>query len=432
MRCQEQAIGGSGVTIIGAASVLMLCSCGGAGVTPTTSTMNFTIQPGPENAVLTASQRASLGFAYGPPDGTLGVLLDGNTYTFFASARSSSACAGTPLVQGTYRLGGSLSAITAPYGCTAVIQPSGDGDADPNGYSFDRDYAGGGPVLAVMSGTQAGILHVYHGEWHGGTCVTLGTCFYASLGMAVSFDGGVTFSKLGEILQPYVTRSEIIGANTNMDVGGGTLIVADGNGHRIANLETSDPADVYLYVLYTDRDPSAASSSPCNTDSCIAVARALLSDVVDAAFERDTAAFPGLFKKYWQGAFTQPGTSGDPNAASHSGHYTPIIAQVASFPSVLYDSSTLQYLMAYTTGNNSIAMRFGTSLLSWSDPVASGAITDGSDSILYTTLVGEGSDPATGDGDPWLFYVRDPIWPDWSEALVVNRRVQLLSGLPPG
>jgi hypothetical protein len=282
-------------------------------------------------------------------------------------------------------------------------------------------------VLAVTSSNgQTGILHIYHGEWHGGTCAALGKCFYASLGMAVSFDGGATFSKLGEIVQPYVTRSDIINANTNLDVGGGTLVVADANGQHIENISTSNAADVYLYVFYVDRDPSAAASTPCNTYSCIAVARALLSEVVSAAFLRNTSAFPTLFKKYWQGDFAEPGTSSDPNAASNSGHYTPVIAQAANFPTVLYDSYAQKYLIAYTTGDNAIAMRFGTSLLSWSDPVASGAIADGSSSILYTTLVGEGSDPSTSDGDPWLFYVRSPMWPDWPDAEVVNRRVQLV------
>jgi hypothetical protein len=404
-----------------------LVSCGGGGSSPSTGVpTNFTAELSPEISVLTASQRATLGFTDGPPDGTLGVLLDGGTYMFFAAARSSSTCAGTPSTQGAYRLGGSLTAITAPFGCTAVIQPSSS-SGDPNGYTFDLDYAGGGPVLAVTNSMgQTGILLAYHGEWHGGTCAPQGNCFYASLGMAVSVDGGATFSKLGEIVQPYMTRTEIISANSNLDVGGGTLIVADGNGQHIENPATSDPSDVYLYVFYADRDPSAASSAPCNTDSCIAVARALLSDVVNAAFARNTGAFPMLFQKYWQGAFTQPATSSDPNAASNSGHYTPVIAEAGSFPSVLYDNSTQQYLIAYTTDNDAIALRHGPSLLSWSQPVASAAIVDGTDKILYATLIGEGSDPTTADGDPWLYYVRDPIWPDWSSADVVNRRVQLL------
>jgi hypothetical protein len=424
MRRGGQAFWGSRL-IIAALLLSTLSSCGGNGSTPNTpAPTNFIIQLGPENTVLTASQRSTLDFAYGPPDGTLGVLLNGGTYMFFAPARSSSTCAGTPSTEGTYRLGGTLAVITAQYGCTAVIEPSSSGD--PNGYTFDRDYAGGGPVLAVTSSTgKAAILHVYHGEWQGGTCKLLGKCFYSSLGIGVSFDGGTTFSKLGEFVQPYVTRSDIISANVNLDVGGGTLVVADGNGQHLANLAISNPADVYLYVFYADRDPSAASSAPCDTKSCIALARALLSDVVSAAFDRNTGAFPTLFKKYWKGAFTEPGTSSDPNAATNSGHYTPIIAQAGNFPTVLFDNSTQQYLIAYTTGNNAIAMRRGMSLLSWSDPIVSGAITDGSNSILYTTLVGEGSDPSTGEGDSWLFYVRAPTWPDWPGAEVVNRHVKL-------
>ena len=327
-----------------------LGSCGGGGSSPVSAVpTNFTAKLSPETIVLSASQRASLGFVDGPPDGTLGVLLNGGTYTFFAAARSSTTCAGTPSTQGTYRLGGNLTALTAAYGCTAVIQPSSS-SGDPNGYTFDLDYAGGGPVLAVTNSIgQSGILHVYHGEWHGGTCAPAGECFYASLGMAISTDAESTFSKLGEIVQPYVTRTETISANTNLDVGGGTLVVADGNGEHIENPATSDPSDVYLYVFYADRDPSAASSGPCNTDSCIAVARALLSDVVNAAFAHDTGVFPTLFQKYWQGAFTQPATSSDPNAASNSGHYTPVIADAGSFSSVLYDNSTQQYLIVYTT-----------------------------------------------------------------------------------
>jgi len=40
-----------------------------------------------------------------------------------------------------------------------------------------------------------------------------------------------------------------------------------------------------------------------------------------------------------------------------------------------------------------------------------GAISQPGESILYTTLVGEGSDPYTGNGNPWLFYVHAPSGP---------------------
>ena len=313
-----------------------------------------------------------------------------------------------------------MTAITSSYGCTALLQPGGD----PNGYTFDINYAGGGPVLPVTSSSgQAGVLHVYHGEFHGGVCGT-GTCTYASLGMALSKDGGATFQKLGEIVQPYATRSTQINAGTYTQLGGGTLILADANGNHIPNVAAADPSSVYLYVFYYDADPSAAS--PCDVGQCLALARAQLSAVLNAAFAGNTAAFPTLFTKYYNNGWTQPGTSGDPNAATNSGHYTPVIAATGAFPSVLYDSTTQQYLIAYAAANHtSITMQHGSSLLSWSGPISTGVLTDGTNALLYPTLVGEGSDPTTSSGEPWLFYLDATTWPDWTAATIMNRRVQL-------
>ncbi len=393
--------------------------CSNGGTVPTAPT-TFTLQLQPASPVLTVAQRASLGLIDGPPDGTLGVLLTNGTYSFYGAGLGGTNCAGTPKVQGTYRFGGSFTAITAPYGCAALIQPGGD----PNGYTFDTNYAGGGPVLSVTSSTgQAGVLHVYHGEFHGGTCGT-GTCTYASLGMALSKDGGATFQKLGEIVQPYVTRSTQINSGVETQVGGGTLVLADGDGHHITNVSTTDPSTVYLYLFYYDADPSAAS--PCNTGQCLAVARAQLSAVLTAAFTGNTAAFPALFTKYYNNGWTQPATSGDPNAAANSGHYTPVIAATGAFPSVIYDSTTQQYLIAYAAANHtSITMQHGSSLLSWSGPISTGVVTDGTNAVLYPTLVGEGSDPTTSSGEPWLFYLDATTWPDWAAATIMNRRVQL-------
>ena len=371
-------------------------ACSGSGTVTTTpaAPATYTLQLQPASPVLTVAQRTSLGFVNGPPDGTLGVLLNNGTYSFYGAALSNSNCSGTKGVQGTYRLGGSFTAITAPYGCTALIQPGGD----PNGYTFDINYAGGGPVLPVTSSSgQAGVLHIYHGEFHGGVCGT-GTCTYASLGMALSKDGGATFQKLGEIVQPYATRAAQINASMYTQVGGGTLVLADANGNHIANVAAADPSSVYLYVFYYDADPSAAS--PCNTGQCLAVARAPLSAVLTAAFTGNTAAFPALFTKYYNNAWTQPATSGDPNAAANSGHYTPVIAATGAFPSVIYDSATQQYLIAYAAANHtSIMMQHGSSLLAWSGPISTGVVTDGSNALLYPTLVGEGNDPTTSSGE---------------------------------
>jgi len=404
--------------------MLLLVCCVASKGPATEQSGVFTINKISESIVLTTAQRGSLQFQFGPPDGTIGVVKEGEAYTFFMPAASSASCKGTPSTGGTYRFGGSLASFRAIHGCSAAL--SSRQGADPNGYTFDRDYAEGGPVLAVHSASgAAGLLHIYHGEWQGGRCSGLGKCFYSSLGLALSNDGGASFAKLGEIVQPFVTRSTVINANENFDVGGGTLLIADGEGRHIANLASADTASTYLYVFYTDFDPSAAASGSCSSDACLAVARAPLAAVIANAFDGKSATFPTLFKKFYQGGFTEPGTGGDPNDAVNSGHYTPVIAAAGNFPSAIFDESAQQYLIAYSTDNSAIEFQHGSTLLSWSGPIASATITSRGKSVLYPTLIGEGDDPATGNGHPWLFYVTASHWPDWKGVNVMRRGLKI-------
>jgi hypothetical protein len=388
---------------------------------------NFSIKLGPEETVLTQAQRQALGFTFGPPDGYLGVLERKGTYTFFVPAQSNGSCSTTPNTQGTYRLGGSLSQFTSAYGCAAALEKG----ADPNGYSFDHDYSGGGPVAKVSSGGHHGLLMVYHGEWHPGPLCNSVPWFYGSLGMAFSRDQGATFSSMGEIVQPYPTRTEGLGtaANcANVHVGYGTLVIADDNGNPIPDLRTFDPDRVYYYVFYNDYDPSLPA--PCNQGRyCIAVARAQRSAVIAAAFAGNTAAFPSLFKKYYAGSFSQPATGEDPNNATNSGHYTPIFPQAASQPTVIYDKAINQFLLAYQVGFE-LYIQASPNLLTWSGtPLPNGFVSDMPNLIGYITLVGGGSHPATADLDPYLFYLvaASPSFPNWQSAstVYVSRRIHI-------
>ena len=176
----------------------------------------------PEGNWLTAAQNTAWGFQYGSVDGTLGALALGNGgFKFFMAAAPIGSSTGTLCgptgsngtyggIEGSYTMNGTLSAVN-PSGsnasnCTPVITKGSFGGVpsgtEPNGYVFDRDYGGGGPVN-ITDGTTSGVLHVYHGEYHSGAN------FYAALGMAVSTDGGNTFQKLGEIIQPYLTQTQI-------------------------------------------------------------------------------------------------------------------------------------------------------------------------------------------------------------------------------
>jgi len=76
----------------------------GAGAAIDHGAASFSIQLGPEALVLSLPERQALGFAFGPPDGYLGVhRRNGGVYTFFVPARSSpnSASCSTPNIQGT-------------------------------------------------------------------------------------------------------------------------------------------------------------------------------------------------------------------------------------------------------------------------------------------------------------------------------------------
>lgn len=186
------------------------------------------------------------------------------------------------------------------YGVRRSPSPAPNGD--PNGYTFDQDYAGGGPLSPITMGGQSGILLVTTANFMAASARISASVFYSSLGMAISHDNGATFSELGEIIQPYPTRTAILSANQNLDVGGGTMLLADANGAHIPNVASADPATVYLYVFYTDQDPGAASSLPCNIYTCLVLARAKLSDIETAALAGNTAVFPSLFHKYYQGS----------------------------------------------------------------------------------------------------------------------------------
>ena len=197
------------------------------------------------------------------------------------------------------------------------------------------------------------------------------------------------------------------------------------NGKYVANAVSADPTTIFVYVFYTDLDPTV-TTSPCDKRQCLAVARAKLFDVITAAFSNNTAAFPTLFKKFYNGAFTEPATSNEPNAASNSGHFTPVISDFGAFPSVIYDTVTQSYVMAYEQDNDSVLMRHGSSLVSWSSVDKAGSFTNAPNGELYTTLLGESGDPTVANGSPVLFHVKGTAsWPNWPASSLVERTVHL-------
>ncbi|MGO8970773.1 MAG: hypothetical protein ACLQDQ_14535 [Myxococcaceae bacterium] len=417
---------------------LLACAlgCGSSGV-PGGPDGGFTLTLGSTETFATHSQFAALGFLWGPPDGTMGAIVDAGTYTFFGSAKGSSACSASPKLQGAFRVVGSLEQLTGlPHqGCQALF----DAGAAPAGWVFDQDYAGGGPVVPFVSGTTHGFLMTYHGEIHwtnptgNGLCSNV-PCFYGGIGLAVSLDQGASFHSVGQIIQAYQPLSAYNGGGRNAAIGYGAMVVADAAGHPLA-APLPNPSSAYLYVFYEDSDPNGLNA--CANTTCVTVARAPFDNVVEAAMPPSSpATVAGLFAKYDSTAanvWSQPGTSGDPTENTASGHFTPLFDdQNSVLPTVLWDGVAQAYLLVaqvYQAGPPPavFSVRSSTDLLHWSAPLGTFAPPSGH-VLFYPSLIGETGDPLVGAGAPRLFFSTFVTFPDWTQSELDSLPVQISPG----
>jgi hypothetical protein len=412
-----------------------------------------------------------IGLGYGIPDGSLGVIKIGTGYTFFGSGGAGAANCDGGCTEGVYTLeGSSLTTMVAPPPKVSapLFGPGALATAGATDWIFDRNYAGGGQVVSyegtrfVIAGTEVhpeaytGYIMPYHGEYqYGPTCNEV-PCYYAGIGLAVSYDTGGTFTAAGQIVQPYPPVGYYDGDSaTHQNVGNayGSLVVADASGHHLAN-PPPDPSSAYFYLFYQDVDPYAGTVPPGQTAvdsnpgicvySCLAVARAPYESVVSALtpptidngrVERidpatRAANVAALFTKYYAPAssgatWTQPATS-DGNEDEWSGQFTALFGDTgAGMPSVIYDTVSSEYLMAFMTNDlaavqkfddQGICIRASTDLVHWTP-----ASTPGSDppclafyktapsggtnfTEVYTSFIGDGVDPQTGGAAPRVFF----------------------------
>src|SRR5579859_359528 len=266
----------------------------------------------------THAELSSFGFMWGPSDGQFGAIpAAGGKYTFYGSAGAGAACAGSPNTNGTFTFAGTLDHVTSGKGCRQLFGPG----AVPAGWTFDRDYAGGGQLVRFSSAGRTGWLMPFHGEYHWkylanppsdqckvGVNGSQVPCFYSSIGLAVSTDDGKTLQVAGQIAQPSQPLSVFKGGGNNMTVGYGSLVVADANGRHLNN-PPPDPGQAYFYLFYSDLLPGLLGA--CAHTNCLAVARAPYAAVVSAALSGDPQR-AGLFHKYdgaAPDAWTQPATA---------------------------------------------------------------------------------------------------------------------------
>jgi len=143
------------------------------------------------------------GFGFAWPDTEMGVIRTGFGYEFFAS---DGAFHPRQLWQGQWVGSNNYGSVTTTFGTLdnplgtadpqdVTISPNPDPGVNPNYPSYG--YIGGGPVFQVPPGmTGAGNLIVgYHAELPTNT-------LYAVHGLAASWDNGLHWADLGEVVRP--------------------------------------------------------------------------------------------------------------------------------------------------------------------------------------------------------------------------------------
>ena len=343
------------------------------------------------------------------PDGVMGVLSNGDgTYNFFSS---------NPL-SGDKTVGIFKGTLDNPV--KTMVLENGGVENTPIGYGMEEyNYVSVGQVYRFSGSECFTILHLERHfddtmAWdkNGNRTHANNTYFAASLALGYSPDNGMTWYYAGEIathnsesIHRYYGFGEqqptsISEVSYSRDIGNGPFIVKDG----------------YVYVYFIDQNPQL--------DYSISVMRAPLNDVIRTARAKSTARQGSLFKKYYNGGFTE---------SAIAGKSTNVIDDECppNFMTVIYSTYLKKYVLArcsspaYGTNDGDIVMNIS------ADPTDFrgknyyiDASTRGSQ---YPTLVAtEGANPSFETGKSVYLYYIDAPRDDrflWDKADVVRRLI---------
>ena len=319
------------------------------------------------------------GFGFAWPDMQMGVIKTADGYEWFTS---DGAYHPRQLWEGHWVGNNNYGSVVTTLGTLdnplgagiphdVTISPNPDPAVNPNYASYG--YIGGGSVYQVPEGmTGAGNLIVgYHAELPGNT-------LYSVHGLAASWDNGLHWTDLGEVIRP--NQSLALKLAPGFDpMGAGPLVLS--------------PDGKYFYFYFPDWPASTT------TTTHVSVARVLAASLVEAAFG---SSHPHTvpFEKFYEGSWhLQPGIGG----AS-----TDLMAkeppEVGGYLDIHFNSALQRYVMII---DNDTTFYYAESVdgLTWTNPISLGDFTDGANTIaVYPTSVGLGEDPNILDKKFYVYY----------------------------
>lgn len=312
------------------------------------------------------------------PDTPMGVIKTSSGYEFFGSDGGFHA---RQMWQGHWvgnnKWGSVVTTVGTldnPLGTAAPqdvsVSPNPDAGVNPNYPSYG--YMGGGPVYQVPAGMPGAgnLLATVHRELPN-------DALYASLGLVVSTDNGLTWTDLGEIIR--LNQSYAVGLD-GFEIGDGPLVLS--------------PDGRYFYLYFPDW---MANGTPhATTATNVSVARALASDVLAAAFGPKPHAVP--FQKFYQGHWDlQPAIGGASTDLNPQSGYS-------GYLDIHYNSAIQRYVMIISNDTN-FAYSESSDALHWTIPISLGTFGP---IAAYPASVGLGDDPHVLGSTFYIFFTHLP------------------------
>jgi hypothetical protein len=329
-------------------------------------------------------------------DTPLGVVRthDGSGYLFFGSDGGNHPFDG----QLTARAGSitvSKGTLDQPLG-----QPLGDPNPAPSEFLLPTsanlpvtmDYVGGGPVYRVPEGEPGAgnLLIVYHAERSANP-------FWSWLGLAKSADDGSTWEDLGLIIsgpQPYDAQGAL-------DIGDGNLVVAT----------DKSTLQKYFYIYFPEHC-WINSTTFCSGFTYLSVARAPYEALLTAAFLDSSTTVPGLFHKYYNGQWDQPGMGGKASEL-----FPAVTGETDGDPQVVWSAYRNRFVMIMDNAQY-IAYGESTDGLHWPAMQILLGTNPQIPVYAYANAVGAGADPSILGETFYSYYTEWPSGESWNPASI--------------